>query len=528
MVAYARGMTGDAPLAAHLCAITKSYGAVRALHEVDLRLARGEVHALVGENGAGKSTLIGVLAGLVAPDAGEIVVDGRRVAEHSPRRARELGIAVLHQVPRLFGELSVAENLVFGRTGFLVSARAARARATELLARVGAGVDPGERAGSLPLAKQQLVALARALDERARLLVLDEPTAVLPAVEAGRLLERIRRLRGEGVAVLLVSHRLEEVLSVSDRVTVLRDGKRTHVGPTGEVDEPALVRHMVGRELAGAPARESPGADRTVGARVVLAVQELSARALGLSGITFELHAGKVLGVAGLVGAGRTELLRCLAGLSRFDHGRILLDGRDVRPRDPSAALALGIALLPEDRRREGTIGAMSVTENLTLPRLGSFTRRARIDARAERAFAETVASRFAIRAASVAAPVDSLSGGNQQKVALARWIACEPRILMLDEPTQGIDVAGRAEIHRLIGAEARRGAAILLASSDLGEVLALSDRIGVMRAGRIAAVLPGGASAESVLGHALGGRGIGLGGSTTEELEGGRGHGEE
>ncbi len=486
--------------AATLRALSKSYGAVRALEDVDLDLRGGEVHALVGENGAGKSTLIAILAGLVRADRGEIRVGERRIESHSPRSARELGIAVLYQVPRLFGELSVAENLFFGRGGFLVSRRGLRDRAREMLARVGSDVDPRERAGELSLAKQQLVALARALGESARILVLDEPTAVLPAVEAERLLERISRLREEGVAVLLVSHRLAEVLSVADRVSVLRDGKRTFTGLAREVNEEALVRHMVGRELALVTRR----AKRPAG-RIVLAVESLGARALELAEISLELCEGEVLGLAGLVGAGRSELLACLCGLSHPERGRILMDGREIRPRDPRAALALGIALLPEDRRRNAAIGPMSVEENLTLPRLAHFTRRGRIDARAERAFAIDAVRRFDIRCRGPEAGLDSLSGGNQQKVVFARWLACQPRVLLLDEPTQGIDVAGRAEIHRLIEAEAERGTAILLASSDLGEILSLSDRIAVMRAGRLVATLPGDASAELVLAHAIG-----------------------
>jgi rhamnose transport system ATP-binding protein len=487
-------------LAASLRALSKSFGAVRALHAVDLDLHAGEVHALVGENGAGKSTLIAILAGLVQADRGEIHVGGRRIEAPSPRTTRELGIAVLYQVPRLFGELSVAENLFFGRGGFFVSRRGMRDRAAEILARAGAEVDPRERAGELPLAKQQLVALARALGERAKILVLDEPTAVLPAVEAQRLLDRIARLRDEGVSVLLVSHRLAEVLSVADRITVLRDGMRAFTGPAREVDERALVRHMVGHELGLASRRA-----RRPSGRTVLAVESLGARAHALADISFELHEGEVLGLAGLVGAGRSELLACLSGLARAEHGRVLLDGREIRPRDPRAALALGIAHLPEDRRQNAVIGAMSVEENLTLPRLEEFVRGGRIDARAERAFATDATSRFAVRCAGPDAALDSLSGGNQQKVALARWLACEPRVLFLDEPTQGIDVAGRAEIHRLIEAEAESGTAILLASSDLGEILELSDRIAVMRAGRLVRILPGDAPGEAVLSHALG-----------------------
>jgi rhamnose transport system ATP-binding protein len=487
-----------------LIGIDKTYGAVRALDGVSLELESGRVSALVGENGAGKSTLIGVLGGLVAPDAGRIRLEGRERGGHSARDARRLGIAVVHQVPRLFAELSVAENLLFARGGFLVSRRRREVRARRMLERVGAQVDPRTPAKELSPAQQQLVALARVLDLKPRLLVLDEPTAVLPAVEARDLVQRITDLGSEGVAVLYVSHRLDEVLRLADDITVLRDGRVVWQGAAAGVNQATLVTHMAGRAVEG----REPARAKSIG-RPRLELRSLSARAAGLRDIDLAVRAGEILGLAGLGGAGRTKLLGCLVGIAPCEAGDLGVVGRRVPPLSPRRAVSLGIAHLAEDRRRRGVIGPMSVAQNLSLSRLATVTRRGLIDTRAEQELAETLVARFGVRTSSAAAALDSLSGGNQQKVALARILADEPRVLLLDEPTQGIDVAGRAEIHRMIQAQAARGAAILLASSDLDEVLSLSDRVGVMRQGRIVATLDADTDdatlAERVLGLALG-----------------------
>jgi rhamnose transport system ATP-binding protein len=481
--------------------IAKSFGAVRALRGVDLDVQAGEVHALVGENGAGKSTLIGVITGAQAPDAGTLEVLGRRLEHHSPRAAIELGIAVIYQQPALFGELSVAENLLIGTDGPLISWRARHVRARELLDAVGARIDPRAPAKLLPLAEQQLVEIARALRTRAPILVLDEPTAVLPRVEAEALLERLSQLRSRGVGILYVTHRLEEVVRIADRVSVLRDGALVWRSAMQGVSHATLVRHMVGRELASGGART-----RGASGPPALEVRGLSSRATGLADIAFDIAAGEVLGLAGLVGAGRSDLAACVFGLAPIDAGELRIHGKSVAIDDVSDALAAGVALVPADRRRHGAIPPLSVAENVALAQLDRLAHRGCVDARAEHELARRWIAALSIKVESADARVDTLSGGNQQKVVLARWLSREPRVLILDEPTQGIDVAGRAEIHRLIGALAERGLAVLLISSDLTELLALSDRVAVMRRGRLAGVLAReAATQEAVLALALG-----------------------
>jgi rhamnose transport system ATP-binding protein len=494
--------------------ISKTFGTVRALCGVDLDLVAGEVHALVGENGAGKSTLIRVITGAHAPDAGSLEVLGRRVENYSPRAALALGIAVIYQQPALFGELSVAENLLIGTDGPLISWRARNRRARELLDApgvFGAHIDPRALAKSLSLAEQQLVEIARALRSETPILVLDEPTAVLPRVEAERLLERVSHLRSRGAGILYITHRLDEVMRIADRVSVLRDGERVWSSTMRGVTQSELVHHMVGRELERTDARRSclGSRARASSAPLALEVRDLSSRAAGLADIAFEIRAGEVLGLAGLVGAGRSELAACLFGLAPIDAGdvsEVRVHGKKVELADVHAALAAGLALVPADRRRQGVIPPLSVAENLVLAQLERLSRRGIVDARAEHELARRWIDALRIKAESADARVDTLSGGNQQKVVLARWLARDPRVLILDEPTQGIDVAGRAEIHRLIGELADRGLAVLLISSDLPELLALSDRVAVMHRGRIVGVLAReDATQEDVLAMALG-----------------------
>jgi rhamnose transport system ATP-binding protein len=493
--------------------IEKSFGAVRALRGVDLELCAGEVHALVGENGAGKSTLIGVITGAHAPDAGTLEVLGQRVHSLTPRSAIELGIAVIYQQPALFGELSIAENLLIGTGGALISWRARYRKARELLDAVGAHIDPRASANSLPLAEQQLVEIARALRTETPILILDEPTAVLPRVEAERLLERLSQLRSRGVGILYVSHRLEEVVRLADRVTVLRDGASVWTAAMQGVSHATLVRHMVGRELAPA-GLQAQGASRALGASregrasgpPALEVRGLSSRAAGLADIAFDIGAGEVLGLAGLVGAGRSDLAACLFGLAPIDAGEVHVRGRQVSIDGVSAALDAGLALAPADRRRHGVIPLLSVAENIALAQLNRLARRGCVERAAERELARHWIEALHVKVDSPDARVDTLSGGNQQKVVLARWLAREPRVLILDEPTQGIDVAGRAEIHRLIRELSERGLAVLLISSDLPELTALADRVAVMRRGRLVGVLAReDATQEAVLGLALG-----------------------
>jgi rhamnose transport system ATP-binding protein len=491
--------------------ISKSFGGVRALREVDLDLCAGEVHALVGENGAGKSTLIRVITGAHAPDSGVLEVLGRRVESYSPRAALALGIAVIYQQPKLFGELSVAENLLIGTDGPLIPWRERHRRARGLCDAVGLHVDTRVPAKSLSLAEQQLVEIARALRSETPVLVLDEPTAVLPRVEAEHLLEGVSHLRARGAGILYITHRLDEVMRIADRVSVLRDGERVWSSAMQGVTQAVLVHHMVGRELEVSP-RISGARARERSSVLALEVRGLSSRAAGLADISFELRAGEVLGLAGLVGAGRSDLAACLFGLAPFNTGdasdacEVRVHGKKVELADVSAALAAGLAFVPADRQRQGVIPPLTVAENLALAQLDRLSRRGIVDARAEHDLARHWIDALHVKTESAGARVDTLSGGNQQKVVLARWLAREPRVLILDEPTQGIDVAGRAEIHRLIREHAARGLAVLLISSDLPELLALSDRVAVMRRGRIAGILAReDATQEEVLALALG-----------------------
>ena len=474
--------------------LEKSYGGVRALRGVSFDVREGEVHALVGENGAGKSTLIAIVSGARAGDAGTVEIGGREVVDLDPVSARALGVAVIHQRPALFPELSVAENVALGvETGGAlrrIDWKGRRERARSLLGRLGCRIDPDDRVGDLGAAEQQLVEIARALDARARVVVLDEPTAALSEEEARRVLDVVRGLRGQGCAVVYVSHRLEEVLEIADRVTVLRDGAAVATLVARETTRGELVRWMVGGEVGSVTRRE--GASRIVGAspgEILLDVRGLSSAALGLSSISFSVRAGEIVGMFGLVGAGRTELARCLFGLERSDAGSVSLRGTPLDLRSTEAAIAAGLAYVPEDRPRHGVVLDLDVGANVALAAQGRLARRGFLDRAREDELASDLVRRLRVKTDSLRRPVRELSGGNQQKVALARWLALDPAVLILDEPTQGIDVGARAEIHALIRELAGRGKGVLAISSDLDEVLELSDRIAVMREGRLLAV---------------------------------------
>jgi rhamnose transport system ATP-binding protein len=482
----------------------KSFGGVRALRGVDFDLAAGEVHALLGENGAGKSTLIKIITGAHRPDAGEICVAGRIVAGLTPARAQSLGIACIYQQPALFPDLTVAENIGLrldpSGAGRRIDWRARRARAAALLARTGATLDPEAEVRELSMPEQQLVEIACAIGAGARIVVMDEPTASLTAREQERLFAVVRELRAAGVGVIYISHRLEEIFTLADRVTVLRDGESVGTHAVRDITEAGLIRLMVGREVAQLypPAEGAPGG-------IVLAVRGLGCAAAGVRNVSFEVRAGEVFGLAGLVGAGRTELARVLFGLTPADAGEIRLDGECISPHSPRAAVARGIAYVPEDRRRHGVVLEMPIAENMTMavhPRLfpGGWLR-----PRAEKDLALGFIRDLAVKCAGPGAPGGSLSGGNQQKVSLARWLATKPKLLILDEPTQGVDVGAKSEIHRIIRGLAKAGLAVIMISSDLPEVLGMSDRIGIMRGGTLTAVLPGGTAAPAVMAAALG-----------------------
>ncbi len=488
-----------------LSGIAKSFEGVRALAGVSFELREGEVHALVGENGAGKSTLIRVVTGAHAPDAGTIEIGGLPVEANSPALARSLGVAAIYQQPALFPELSVAENIALGseRGGpwrrVRWGERAARARA--LLGRIGAGIDPEAPVSSLAMPEQQMVEIARALGQDARILIMDEPTASLPEHEVRNLLRAVRELRAQGVGIVYITHRLDELPGLADRVTVLRDGATVATRPLGEIDRSELIRLMVGREIASVlPAREAPkGA-------VLLELRGVGCRETGVRDVSLELRAGEILGLAGLVGAGRTELARILFGLTPADSGEIRLAGKPVRIGTPARALELGIAYVPEDRRRHGVILEMPVAANATLALLSRLTRMGLLDFAREREVARACVESMSVKTPSLDVPVGQLSGGNQQKVALGRWLATGPRVIVLDEPTQGIDVGAKAEIHRLMGELAAGGMGILMISSELPEILSMSDRIAVLHRGALAGILDRKeATQEKVLSLALG-----------------------
>jgi len=485
--------------------VSKTFGGVRALRSVSFDLRAGEVHALVGENGAGKSTLVRILTGAVAADSGTIEIEGRRVEHADPAAMRALGVAPIYQQPAVLPDLTVAENVAMGleRGGpwRRIDWRARRDRARQLLARVGATVDVDAPAHGLRMAEQQLVEIARALGADARILLMDEPTAALTDRETTRLFDLIRDLRAHGVGVVYISHRLEEVKALADRVSVLRDGELVATRGMAEVDRSEMIRLMVGRELQAIfPKRAVPIGD------VVLAAAGVGCRGSGIRDVAFQVRAGEILGFAGLVGAGRTELARVLFGLTPADEGAIRLRGAPVRVTAPAEAVRLGLAYLPEDRRRHGVIAEMSIAANTTLAALRAITRAGLLDFAAEREIATTYLERFAIKAPSIDAAVATLSGGNQQKVALARWLATRPAVLVLDEPTQGVDVGAKAEIHGLIVDLAAQGLAILLISSELPEILGMSDRVAVMRGGTVAGVLDRAeATPETIMTLALG-----------------------
>jgi rhamnose transport system ATP-binding protein len=485
--------------------VSKSFGGVRALREVSFELLPGEVHALVGENGAGKSTLIQIASGALRLDSGTLEINSRLVTDNDPLKARALGVAVIYQQPAMFPDLTVAENIALALEPPGAWRRVRwgerRARAKGLLSRIGARIDPDAVAGSLTMPEQQLVEIAKAVGADARSVVMDEPTASLSDREVESLFRVIGDLKARGVGVVYVSHRLDELARIADRVTALRDGSVVGTRAMAETTRADLIRMMVGRELSAV----FPKAEVPIG-NVVLETRDLGCRTSGVSGVSLAVRAGEILGLAGLVGAGRTELARVLFGLTPADAGEIRLHGKPVRIHSPAAAVGLGIAYLPEDRRRHGVILDLPVSANATLAVLPKLSRGGWLDFPRERALAEDLVRKLGVKTPTVDDPVGNLSGGNQQKVALARWLAADPAVIILDEPTQGVDVAAKAEIHKLMGDLAARGLAVVMISSELPEVLGMSDRIAVMHGGTVTGVLDRAeATQERVLELALG-----------------------
>jgi rhamnose transport system ATP-binding protein len=483
--------------------VSKRFGSTQALDGVSLSLLPGEIHALLGENGAGKSTLIKIMTGVEQPDVGEILVDGQAVHIANALKGQALGLAAIYQEPIIFPDLSVAENIFISHRdrGRLVDYRAMRRDADAVLNRLGVRLDVRQPARGLTLAELQTVEIAKALSLRVRVLIMDEPTASLSAHEVRRLFGIVKALRAEGVAVLFISHRIEEVFEIADRVTVLRDGRFISSAPRSEITPSSAIRDMVGRALRELFVRtpSQPG-------EVVLEVEDL-AREGAFSGVSFTLRTGEVLGFAGLVGARRTDVGLALFGIAPADGGEIRLGGRVVSIRSPESALQLGIAYATEDRHELGLVLSLSVASNVSLPALRRYlTRFGLIRRRTEIATAREFKERLNIRTPSVDMAVANLSGGNQQKVVLSKWLNTRPRILILDEPTRGIDVGTKVEVHDIIDQLAHQGMAIVLISSDLPEVLAMSDRILVMREGRQMAVIGRAeATQEGVLAAAMG-----------------------
>jgi rhamnose transport system ATP-binding protein len=464
----------------------KSFGAVQALADGSIELYAGEAHALVGENGAGKSTLVKILAGVYQPDTGALLVNSEEVTLHNPAMAIAAGIAVIYQEPALFPDLTVAENMFIGRqpltSGRRIDRRAMRAEAAAVFGRLGVRLDPARIARGLSIADQQVVEIGKAISLDARIIVMDEPTAALSAAEVDRLFDVVRALRAAGAAVLFISHRIEEIFAICQRVTVMRDGRQVLTRPLEGLAAGDLVRAMVGRELSQQPA-EAPA---TPG-EPLLNVERLTREGV-FTDVSFTVRAGEIVALAGLVGSGRSEVARAVFGIDRYDAGTVTLHGRALKRGSPTTAMAAGLGFVPEDRRQQGLVMEMSVQQNVALASMGSLRRGGLIRAAAEHALATDWATRLRIKYGRLTDSVSMLSGGNQQKVVLAKWLARKPRLLIVDEPTRGIDVATKAEVHHLLSQLARDGVGILMISSELPEVLRVSDRILVMREGRLTA----------------------------------------
>lgn len=467
--------------------IRKAFGATIALDGVNLDVRPGEVQCLLGENGAGKSTLIKTIAGVHEPDSGEIIVDGKTVTIPDARSSEALGIATIHQELNLVPHLSVAENVVLGRTPNrfgVVSRGKMKKIAREALDRIGLDVDLNRKVGTLGIARQQLVEIAKALSVDARILILDEPTAALTSAEIEQLFTVVEQLRKRGVAMVFISHHLDEIAEIGDTVTVLRDGAYVDEVPA-TTPERELVRLMVGRDIDQLyPRRAStPGKE-------LLKVEGLT-RIGAFEDISLTVHAGEVVGLAGLVGAGRTEVLRAIAGADPYESGTIWVDGKKLSGGSVHSAARAGVGLVPEDRKSEGLVLGASVAENLGYATLRSSAKGPLADLRGQRERSEEVRDQLQIRLANLSQPVRSLSGGNQQKVVFGRWVMASSRVLLLDEPTRGVDVGAKVELYELINSITEAGGAVLLASSELPEVLGMSDRILVMASGRIVGDVP-------------------------------------
>jgi rhamnose transport system ATP-binding protein len=476
--------------------VNKSFGNVRALQGVSLSLHAGEAHALAGENGAGKSTLIKVLGGVHTPDTGTVLLDGRPTSFGGPADARDAGIAVIYQEPTLFADLSIAENIFMGRQPRRALGRidhsAVREATAALMRRLGVDLDPDRPARGLSIADQQIVEIAKALSFDARVLIMDEPTAALTGTETARLFSVVDTLRAQGAAVLFISHRLGEIFELCQRATESLDG----------LTEDDLVRRMVGRDLDELYPKEN-----TELGPVALAVRRLTREGV-FHDVSFEVRRGEIVALAGLVGAGRSEVVQAVFGVDRADAGEVQVGGTTLRPGSPTAAMTAGVALVPEDRRQRGLVMEMSIERNIALTGLDRLGKAGVVRRSLERARAADWAARLQLKYNRLSDTVGVLSGGNQQKAVLAKWLATEPGVLIVDEPTRGIDVGTKAEVHRLLTSLASDGIAVLMVSSDLPEVLGMADRVLVMHEGRLVAEIPRARATEESLMAAATGRG--------------------
>lgn len=481
-----------------LTRVVKSFGAVVALRSGSLRLESGSIHALIGENGAGKSTLVKIIAGLYRRDAGEFRLEGEEVDFTSTAQSKAAGIAVIYQEPTLFPDLTVTENVFMGRQPVnrfgRIDRKAMRREVEALFQRLAVRIDPDRPAEGLSIADQQVIEIAKAVSLDAKVLIMDEPTAALSGVEVERLFAIARSLRDEGRALLFISHRFDEVFALCDTVTVMRDGAYIATTPIAETTVDDLVRQMVGRDVT-----ELFPKQETVVGEPLLEVDGLSSPLF--HDISFSVRAGEIVGLAGLVGAGRSEVARAVFGVDGYDAGEVRLGGRALKKNDPTAAMRQGLALVPEDRRKQGLVLESSVARNVTLAIRNQLAKAGLITSGVENRAAQVWASRLEVKTNALSTIAATLSGGNQQKVVLGKWLATEPRVLIIDEPTRGIDVGTKAEVHRLLSELAGRGMGILMISSELPEVLGMADRVLVMREGRITAELDrADATSESVM----------------------------
>ncbi|GGD21570.1 ribose ABC transporter ATP-binding protein [Aureimonas glaciei] len=491
--------------------IAKHFSGVTALDDVSLTLSGGEILGLMGENGAGKSTLLKILSGVQPPSSGTILIDGEAVTIESPQAARRLGIVTIYQELSLIPTLSVAENIFIGRAPLgrfgLVDWRGMRSAARDIIARVGLTLDPQTPVSALSVAEQQMVEIARALSLSSRVIVMDEPTSALSDSEVTRLLSIMDLLRGEGVAIMFVTHRLEEASSICDRMTVLRDGRLAGelVRDGAPIPLPAIIEKMVGRaasELYARPSQRSAPGRLRLEVRGLKTVRDPEApHAIVLDGVDLDVRSGEILGIAGLVGSGRTELARAIFGADAIAAGTLRLDGEMIAPQSPADAIALGIGLVPEDRKHQAIFPALGILANFSVASLNAYSNWMGVMAeRREQDELGSFRKLLNIRMAHAGQRIDGLSGGNQQKVILARWLARDPKVLIVDEPTRGVDVGAKAEVHQILVQLAARGIAVVVISSELPEILAVSDRIVTMRAGRITGEMPASEASEDRL----------------------------